>query len=191
MNQSPNQRVAALLAAHMPADPKEAVDMQIIARMLDDTPNLMSRAYPPGHVTGSALVLDAGTGRFLLHYHKKLDRWLQFGGHADADEDDPAQTALREAREESGLPDLRWLSNAPLDIDVHLIPARGEQPAHLHLDFRYGLLTSSPHALQVSADESASFAWLTLDELTTKHITIDLALDRLIRKALRLFRENT
>jgi len=187
MNQSPNERIAVLLAAHTPTDPKEAVDMQIIARMLDETPNLMSREYPPGHVTGSALVLDAQTGRFLLHYHKKLDRWLQFGGHADADESDPAQTALREAQEESGLPDLRWLRIAPLDIDVHLIPARGEQAAHLHLDFRYALLTSSPHALQVSADESASFAWLTLDELTTKGIVVDPSLARLIRKALHVF----
>ncbi len=189
MNQTPNDRIAELLAAHTPADEKEAADIQTIARMLSDAPNLMSREYPAGHVTGSALVLDAHTGRFLLHYHKKLGRWLQFGGHAEPTETDPAQTAFREAQEESGLPDLHWLVDAPIDIDVHPIPARGDQPTHMHLDFRYVLLTATPDALHVSADESAHFAWLTLGDLPARGIAIDPSLDRLIRKALHLFED--
>jgi 8-oxo-dGTP pyrophosphatase MutT (NUDIX family) len=191
MNQTPNQRIAELLTAYTPADEKEAADRQLIERMLADAPNLMSRAHQAGHVTGSALVLDAQTGSFLLHYHKKLTRWLQFGGHAEPTESDPAQTALREAQEESGLSDLRWLVDAPLDIDVHPIPARGNEPAHLHLDFRYALLTAKPNALHVNEDESDNFAWLTLEEMVARSITVDPSLDRLIRKALRLFREQT
>lgn len=190
MNDTPNDRIAELLAVHTPADEKEAADIHSIELMLVDAPNLMSRDYPAGHVTGSALVLDAHTGRFLLHYHKKLNRWLQFGGHAEPLEIDPAQTALREAQEESGLPDLHWLGDAPIDIDVHPIPARGKQTAHLHLDFRYALLTSTPDALHVSADESANFAWLTLDDLPARGITIDPSLARLIRKALRIFQDH-
>src|SRR5690349_12970322 len=103
MGSTPNQRVAALLAAHVPADDKESADMRIVARMLADAPDIMSPAHAAGHVTGSALVVDAGSGRFLLHRHRTLGRWLQVGGHADPGESDPGVTALREAREESGL----------------------------------------------------------------------------------------
>lgn len=181
---TPNERIAALLAAHQPADEKEAADIQTIKRMLSETDNLMDRHYAAGHVTGSALVLDARTGRFLLHYHKKLSRWLQFGGHAEAEEDDPAQTALREAREESGLPDLRFLSDQPLDIDVHPIPARGDQPDHLHLDFRYELITAMPEALKAGADESDRWRWFTPEEARAQQITLDAALWRLIGKAM-------
>ncbi|MBX3061675.1 MAG: NUDIX hydrolase [Anaerolineae bacterium] len=181
-----NERIEALLAAHQPADEKESADMQTIKRMLSETDNLMDRHYPTGHVTGSALVLDAGSGRFLLHFHKKLSRWLQFGGHAEAEENDPAQTALREAREESGLPDLRLLSDQPLDIDVHVIPARGDQPEHLHLDFRYGLITKLPDALLVGEGESERWRWFTMEEVRMQQIVLDRALWRLIAKATAL-----
>lgn len=184
---TPNEWIAALLAAHQPADEKEAADMQIISQMLRETDNLMDRHYPAGHVTGSALVLDAGSGRFLLHYHKKLSRWLQFGGHAEAEENDPAQTALREAREESGLPDLRFLTDQPLDIDVHTIPARADQPEHLHLDFRYALLTSMPEALTVGEDESDRWRWFGVQQLREGEIALDAALWRLIEKATALY----
>ena len=62
----------------------------------------------------------------LLTHHRKLDRWLQLGGHSDG-ESDPRQVALREAQEESGLARFRFLPEAsdplPLDLDVHPIPA--------------------------------------------------------------------
>ena len=89
----------------------------------------------------------------LLHHHRRLDRWLQLGGH-DEGEHDPLATALREAREESGLLDLRPLSTAILDIDVHAIPAGRSEPAHLHHDVRYALQTSTPEAIAQQDAES-------------------------------------
>ena len=186
-----NARIAGLLEAHTPADAKEAADMRVIARMLADAPDLMSQSHEPGHITGSALVIDETTGRFLLHHHKTLGRWLQVGGHCDPGEDDPAQTALREAHEETGLPDLRFLADAPIDIDVHPIPARGGRPAHLHLDIRYALVTATPDALHAGEGESAAFAWLTPVDLAARRETVEPALARLIEKALRLFHEDT
>jgi 8-oxo-dGTP pyrophosphatase MutT (NUDIX family) len=193
-----NARVAELLASHTPADAKEAADMRVIARMLADAPDMppaapdiMSQAHEPGHVTGSALVIDQTTGRFLLHHHKTLGRWLQVGGHCDPGEDDPAQTALREAREETGLPDLRLLADAPIDIDVHPIPARVDRPAHLHLDIRYALVTALPDAVQAGEGESTAFAWLTPVDLAARGEAVEPALARLIEKALRLFHGDT
>jgi len=187
MGPTPNQRVAALLAAHVPADAKEAGDLQVVARMLADASDIMSPAHAPGHVTGSALVVDAGSGRFLLHRHRTLGRWLQVGGHADPGEGDPAITALREAREETGLADLRFLVDAPIDIDVHEIPARSDRRAHLHLDFRYALVTGDPRPGVLAAGESPEFAWLTLEDLAPRGIDVSPSLLRLIVKALDAF----
>jgi 8-oxo-dGTP pyrophosphatase MutT (NUDIX family) len=188
----PNDRIAALLDGHTPADDGEAASMALVRRLLAEIGqqgggSLMSKHYALGHVTGSALVLDADSGRFLLHYHKKLARWLQFGGHAEDDEADPLHTALREAREESGLADLCPLSPAPADIDAHLIPARGGQPAHYHLDFRYVLITNMPAGVGAGADESAAFLWLAEADLDERGITLDPALHRLIGKAAHLY----
>ena len=182
-----NERVAALLDAHVPADDHEAADVRLVLRMLAEAPDIMSQAHAPGHVTGSALVLDAGSGRVLLHHHKTLGRWLQVGGHADEGETDPAHTALREAREETGLADLRWLVEALVDVDVHPIPARGDRPAHLHLDFRYVLLTGTPDACHAAAGESAAFAWVTPDDVARGGYEVEPSLARLIDKAVRLY----
>ncbi len=193
-------QIERLLSLHTPADAKEAADVQFIRQMLKQHVDLMDRHNPAGHITGSALVIDAASGRVLLHYHKSLNRWLQFGGHAEPGETDPAQTALREAREESGLPDLRFFPNEadprPLDIDVHLIPRSGERAEHPHLDFRYLLITHQADALftlldSAEADESRQFLW-RLPELWSDANAVVPALDpslaRLIQKAGSIFK---
>ena len=81
-----------------------------------------------GHFTGSALVVNADGTRVLLHHHRKLDRWLQFGGHCDGDED-VLGVARREALEESGIEGLIVASERPFDLDIHEIPARGDDSA--------------------------------------------------------------
>jgi 8-oxo-dGTP pyrophosphatase MutT (NUDIX family) len=177
-----------LLEAHTPADAKEASDVALIRQMIGAHPDIMRRTCAPGHITGSALVMDAEKGRVLLHYHKSLGKWLQFGGHTDDDETDPAQTALREAREESGLPDLaHWDggdSPPPIDIDVHPIPASVKGPGHLHLDFRYLLRTAHPDALRpASDDESQEFRWIAPEESAKIVAADDKELLRLISKA--------
>ncbi len=121
----------------------------------------------PGHVTGSAFIVCARTGRVLLHHHRRLDAWLQLGGH-DEGERDPRATALREGREESGLPDLTFLSPAILDVDIHEIPAAGHEPPHLHHDVRYALLTRTPEAIRRDAAESIDLGWFTLGEVAER-----------------------
>src|ERR1017187_5220435 len=71
-------------------------------RFVEEHADCFSRKQLSGHLTGSAWIVDAGRTRTLLTHHRKLDKWLQLGGHADGDPDLRA-VALREAREESGL----------------------------------------------------------------------------------------
>lgn len=177
------------LLTHQPADDKEATDIALILDLMDQHAMIFSPLCAACHFTGSALVLD-GDGRFLLHHHKKLDRWLQFGGHPD-NEVDMTLVALREATEESGLPDLIFWGGQPtlIDVDVHTIPATTTRPEHLHLDLRYVLQTQQPNAVNPPSGESARLAWLGYDDIQTNTLQLDSALHRLINKAHRLFQE--
>ena len=120
-----------------------------------------------GHVTGSALVLSPDGQAAALVHHAKLNRWLQPGGHCDG-LPDAAATALREAEEETGLTGLSLLRPEVLDIDIHEIPARGADPAHLHYDIRF-LLQAATTRLRVS-EESHAVAWVPLTDLE-RHTT--------------------
>jgi len=144
---------------HRPADAVEAAHRDAILLFLGSGGDPFDRRrYIPGHLTGSAFVLDAARNHLLLLHHAKLDRWLQPGGHAEAGETDPLAVAMREAREETGIP-ATPISETPFDLDVHVIPARKDEPAHLHLDIRY-LLKAPPGAGPRASAESKDIRWV-------------------------------
>jgi 8-oxo-dGTP pyrophosphatase MutT (NUDIX family) len=148
------------------------------------------RNDPDGHVTASAVVARsgnvAGTGPaglhpsqnfdFLLVFHRKLDRWLQPGGHVESDDVSVFETAVREAREETGVGSFDApLSDSILDLDVHPIPAFGAEPAHVHYDVRFLLTTEDASALAPGA------AWFSRADVAG--IDRDGSLSRAVRKA--------
>ncbi|MBL8800645.1 MAG: NUDIX hydrolase [Planctomycetes bacterium] len=115
-----------------------------------------------GHLTASALIVDSTLTCALLTHHRKLDRWLQMGGHCDGDAN-LAGVALRECIEESGIADLAVLPT-PFDLDIHPIPARPGEPEHLHYDTRF-VVVAPAGAQFVVSDESHALAWVRPDEL--------------------------
>ncbi len=127
-------------------------------RLLDEGgDNPFERSRLAGHFTGSAWLVSGDGQRVLLTHHRKLDRWLQLGGHADGDRD-LAAVALREAEEESGLPGLRLESRVVFDLDRHWIPERGQVPGHWHYDARYVVRTGQDERFVVG-EESLDLAW--------------------------------
>lgn len=119
-------------------------------------PDAARRELAVGHLTGSAWVVSADGRRVLLTHHRKLNRWLQPGGHADGDTD-LAHVALREAEEETGLRDLS-IEPAIFDLDQHPIPSRGDEAQHWHYDVRFVVRAGGSEVFAVS-NESHALEW--------------------------------
>lgn len=173
----------AILARHRPADVAEAEDLRHIADFVARHPRPFDRGIAEGHLTGSAITIAESGRRVLLLHHRKLDRWLQPGGHADPGETEGQQVALREAFEETGIRGLALHPSAPrpLDVDVHDIPARPGEPAHQHLDLRYLVTAPDEAALSHAAEEAHALRWFGWDELDA--LDLDPGLRRALRKA--------
>jgi 8-oxo-dGTP pyrophosphatase MutT (NUDIX family) len=159
--------LADALARHQPEDAVEAEDLAQIRAFVARHDDPFDRRILEGHLTGSAIVVSADGVRTLLLHHRKLDRWLQPGGHADPGEAAGEDVALREALEETGLPGLVLHESAPrpLDVDVHDIPSRGAEPAHQHLDLRYLVVAPAGATFARSAEETRDMRWVGWEEV--------------------------
>jgi 8-oxo-dGTP pyrophosphatase MutT (NUDIX family) len=146
------------------------------------SPSCFHRDHLPGHITGSAFIIDESRSFTLLTHHAKLNKWLQPGGHADGDENIPG-VALREAEEETGLKNFSLVQPAIFDIDIHTIPARKDFPEHRHYDIRF-LLQASRNEKFTITEESHDLAWISLDDIAS--MTDNDSLIRMVEKV-RLF----
>ncbi|WP_457091222.1 NUDIX hydrolase [Microvirga sp. P5_D2] len=165
------QTVQASLDAHVAAFGIEPGRHVLLRRQLADRDDIHSRRTFPGHITSSAFIMDEAGRRILLIHHRSLGRWLQPGGHYEPP-DDLAQSALREAFEETGVEGLRldsWhaASGIPVDIDSHLIPARParDEPEHWHHDFRYIVRAAGVSGIRPDFAEVHNAEWRGLSEL--------------------------
>lgn len=178
-----------LLECYRHAFPSETDVVDRIVALVEAHADCFERTCRPGHITGAAWIASADRRRYLLTHHRKLDRWLQLGGHADG-ETQIEEVALREAREESGLSvfDIVPIAGAllPLDLDVHQIPARFDaagnmiEDAHEHHDVRFLLMAHPGQEIAVS-DESHEIGWFTSDEVL--RLTDEESVLRMLYKA--------
>ena len=151
------------LTVYSPFNIQEKTSHRQILSFLMRNSNGFHSKHLPGHITGSAWVINRGKTKVLMTHHIKLEKWLQLGGHADNSQD-ILGVALREAEEESGLSSVRPLSLNIFDIDVHAIPERKHFPNHFHYDVRFLFEADEFETFHVS-DESFNLQWITLDEV--------------------------
>ena len=158
----------------------ETADVERMRRLEQCEPDPWLRSLPL-HFTASALVVHPDSRRVLLRWHQRQRMWLQVGGHGDPGESDPLRIALREAGEETGLPDLvPWPDNAIQNAVVCSVAPGKSEPAHEHADLRYFLATAAPAAARPESPD-APLRWLTVNEARDLIGTNNLArtLDRL------------
>lgn len=159
-----------LLAAHVPFDISEEVDIALVRNLICQHPDCYVRShFTPGHITGSGLLISADGKRVLLNHHKFLNMWIGFGGHADG-EKDILSVCRREIMEESGIEDIEPLTQSIVDVSVHPVPenpGKGE-PAHQHFDIRYIFrVRNAANENFAISDESVSLRWCDYDQAMT------------------------
>jgi 8-oxo-dGTP pyrophosphatase MutT (NUDIX family) len=120
------------------------------------------RECVPGHVTGSALVLDHTGTRALLTLHPRFGRWLQLGGHCEDTDPDIVSAALREAAEESGIDNLT-IDPVLAALHVHPVTCSLGVPTR-HLDMQF-IVHAPPSAEIACSDESLELRWWPLGAL--------------------------
>ena len=146
---------------------------------ISNNENCFERTLLKGHITCAAWIIDLTQTKALLTHHRKLNKWLQLGGHADGDSD-VHRVAAREANEESGIDSLKLLSREILDIDIHKIPERKNVPEHLHYDARFLFQVTDNENYQVS-NESYDLAWVPIEKI--QNYTTEESIIRMISKA--------
>jgi 8-oxo-dGTP pyrophosphatase MutT (NUDIX family) len=162
--------------------PDERSTVERFEALVAEGARAYERARRIGHLTASAWVLDEAHCRVLLVHHKKLDKWLQPGGHADG-ETDLLAVARREVVEETAVSAEPLLGGDILDIDIHPIPPHGSDPAHEHFDVRFALVARGSQAPEGN-EENHDARWVGLDEL--EELTTEASMLRMRDKARKL-----
>lgn len=142
--------------------------------------NCFDRSLTHGHVTGSAWVLNPSHTHTLMMHHRKLDLWLQPGGHADGDPD-ILQVVLKETSEESGIPlsEIALVDEELFDVDIHTVYPSEHDERHEHFDVRF--VVEIDDRLEIPGNtESHQIGWIALDEVS--HFNNALSLRRMVQK---------
>lgn len=155
------------LIAFAPMDDREAREREVMLEALDRQCDVLTRANPICHFTASSWIVDPGRMKALMAFHNIYRSWAWTGGHADG-EADLLSVALREAREETGIADIRPVSEAVYSLEILPVFAhvkRGQVvSAHLHLNVTYLLEADDAQPIRPKPDENSAVAWLPLDE---------------------------
>jgi 8-oxo-dGTP pyrophosphatase MutT (NUDIX family) len=143
------------------AEPKMKVRLE---QFVKECPDCFERSNLAGHITSSCWLVSKDGQKVLLTHHRKLNMWLQPGGHCDGD-GDVIRVALKEAGEETGIDDWRLISKEIFDIDIHVIPGRKDEPEHYHYDVRF-LFVAQANEDYIVSEESHDLAWVELNKLS-------------------------
>lgn len=158
------QPLLALLEQYEKDFPRESDVVIRFRRFVEEHPDCFERSLLEGHVTGSCWLVDRERKRTLLTHHRKMQIWIQLGGHCDGDPD-VLDVALREAVEESGLDSVRAVNPEKLfHIDIVTVPAWKDIPQHLHYDVRFLFEADINESLHVTP-ESIDLKWIPLNEV--------------------------
>lgn len=159
------------IRAYTPFNEQEEMDKAILLTWLESGADILTRNNPVAHLTASAWVVSPDRRSVLMAYHKIYDSWAWLGGHADGDGDLQA-VASREAREESGITNVRPLMDEPLSLEILTVDGHEKKgkyvSSHLHLNVTYLFEAEMDQALSVNPDENSGVAWIPVEDIPVR-----------------------
>lgn len=167
-----NENIKKILEEYLSYYANEKNNLIQLQGFITNGKNILSRLNTVGHITASGYIYAKEEQKILLLEHKKLNKFLQPGGHVEKEDSSLIETSKREIYEETKLKDLELISissnkEVPFDINTHYIPenSKDNMPAHYHHDFRYLFMINKIEDVNIDVNESKSYKWIDIQEL--------------------------
>ena len=152
---------------YSPYNEQEINDKEMMLKYIDTFEDVLTRDNKMCHFTSSNWIVNKERTKVLMIYHNIYKSWAWTGGHADGDED-LLHVALKEANEETGLNNLKLLSNGIFGIQILTVDShikRGKfVPSHLHLDCCFLFETDENEVIRIKEDENSGVEWIDIDK---------------------------
>lgn len=160
--------VEEMIKNFIPSNEQEVKDKEMFLYYQDCFDDVLTRNNEVAHLTSSAFVVNETRDKALMIYHNIYNSWAWTGGHADGDSD-LLEVAIREAKEETGIANVKPIINDIFTIDI--LPVLGHEKrgkyvsAHVHLSVAYLLEGNDNEKLFIKADENSNVKWIPLDQV--------------------------
>ena len=152
---------------YVPYNEQEKNDKEMMIEYMNTFSDVLTRENKMCHFTASNWIVNKEKSKVLMIYHNIYDSWAWTGGHADGDSN-LLHVALKEAQEETGLKNLKVISNGIFGIQILTVDSHIKRekfiPSHLHLDCCFLLQANENETLKVKEDENSAVEWIDIDK---------------------------
>lgn len=149
-----------------PCNELEESDKKLILNCIETYPNIFERSNSVAHMTASAWVTNFEHTKILMAYHNIYKSFSWLGGHCDGDKDCLA-VALREVQEESGIQNVRPLSEKIISLEALTVDGHYKKgkyvSSHLHLNVTYLIEADESQMVKIKEDENSAVKWFDID----------------------------
>lgn len=153
---------------YIPVNEQEEMDKKAMLEFIKRNDDALSRENLIAHLTTSSIIVNHDYTKILFAYHLIYQSWAWLGGHND-DDPDCLRVAIKEANEESGLENVKAVSEEPIMLDIIQVKnhiKKGKYvPDHLHLNLTYLLIADDKERLVIKEDENSGVKWFNIDEV--------------------------
>lgn len=163
------------IKAYKPINEQEINDKRIVLDYINSFKNnVLSRDNKIAHITSSGFIMNETFDKVLFVHHNIINHWAWTGGHADGDKD-LLYVALKEAKEETGIIDVKPLSDEISSIDILSVVPHVKNSkyinSHLHLSIAYILIADESEELKICKNENSAVKWLPIENITKEHFS--------------------
>lgn len=153
---------------YTPYNEQEERDKEAMLQFVETFDNSLTRENVFGHFTASAWVVNKERTKVLMIYHNIYKSWAWTGGHADG-ETDLLQTAIREVKEETGVKNVKPVTEDIFSLEVLTVNGHIKRgiyvSSHLHLNLTYLLEVDETEVLKIKEDENSGVKWVKFEDV--------------------------
>ena len=160
-----------LIEKYEPVDEQEEADKKTILKFMENSSDYLTRENTVAHFSASNWIVNKERTKVLMIFHNIYNSWAWTGGHADGDED-LLHVARKEAEEESGLKNLKLLSDGIASIEILTVNGhvkRGKYvSSHLHFNCTFIFEADENEPIRMKEDENKGVEWIPVEEVLEK-----------------------